>query len=177
MRPSMRLAARSLALLLVAYGLVLAGSAVWARTGITPPPCPRSGTVVIVDVSLRTLCLCQGGESRGVFRVAVGRGGVGKRTEGDGKTPLGAFALSEARPSSRFGLFLPVGYPNADQLRMGYTGSDIGVHGPHRLFSLLRHATLWFDWTAGCIAVATQGDIETIAAWVHSTGAHDIVIR
>jgi murein L,D-transpeptidase YafK len=173
----MRLVARSLASLLVLYGLVLAGSAMWASTAITAPACPQSGTLVVVDASAHSLCLCQGGQSRGVFRVALGRGGVDKRIEGDGKTPVGAFSLSEARPSSRFGLFLPVGYPSADQRQNGYTGSDIGVHGPHRAFSLLRHATLWFDWTAGCIAVATQGEIETIAAWVHTTGAHDIVIR
>jgi murein L,D-transpeptidase YafK len=122
------------------------------------------------------LCLCQGGNSQGFFRVALGRGGVGKHTEGDGKTPIGSFTLSEARPSSRFGLFLAVGYPNAAQRQLGYTGSDIGVHGPHRAFFWLRHATLWLDWTAGCIAVATQSDIEGIAEWVRTTGAREIVI-
>jgi murein L,D-transpeptidase YafK len=172
----MRLAGRSLAVLLVLYGVVVVGSAVWAGAGLSRVTCPASGAVVLVDTASRTLCLCNRGEMQGQFRVALGRGGVAKQAEGDGRTPIGAYGLSEARPSSRFGLFLPVGYPTPEQEKLGYTGSAVGVHGPHVAFFWLRHATVWLNWTAGCIAVGTQSDIEAIAEWVHSTGAREIVI-
>ena len=30
------------------------------------------------------------------------------------------------------------------------------------------------DWTAGCIAVATDEDIEAVAAWVRKQGVKDV---
>jgi hypothetical protein len=89
---------------LIVYGLVLGGSAIWARGALKHPACPPAATILLVDAATHSLCLCANGTPHRVFRVALGRGGIGKLIEGDGKTPRGSFALSDARPSSRFGL-------------------------------------------------------------------------
>lgn len=89
---------------------------------------------------------------------------------------MGRYTLAPARASSRFHLFLPVPYPSPEQRGLGYTGNDIGIHGPHVAFAWLGHATVWIDWTEGCIAVATKGEIEQIARWVRETGATETLI-
>ena len=48
-----------------------------------------------------------------------------------GRTPIGRYRVAPARASSRYHLFLEVGYPTAEQAKLGLTGSAIGVHGPH----------------------------------------------
>lgn len=89
---------------------------------------------------------------------------------------MGRYPLAPARASSRFHLFLPVAYPSPEQRGRMYTGSNIGIHGPHVAFAWLGHATVWLNWTEGCIAVATQGEIEQIARWVRETGATETLI-
>jgi len=158
------------------YALVIGGAALWARSPTTTRNCPSSGSVILVDTTARVLCLCRAGHVDERFRVALGRGGIDKRATFDGKTPLGRYSLGAAIPSSQFHLFLPVGYPTRDQRERGYSGSAIGVHGPHAAFAWLRHATVWPNWTQGCIAVGTAADVEAIARWVRSTGVNEIVI-
>jgi len=133
----MKRALRTGLVLLTAYLLVLAAGSLWARAETSQRPCPGSGSVVLVDAAARVLCLC--GESRveGRFHVALGRRGLGKHREFDGKTPLGRYDLQQAMPSSRFHLFLPVGFPTAEQKANGYSGSAIGIHGPHAGFAWL----------------------------------------
>ena len=161
---------------LALYGVVLGGGAWWANAGLGQGACPPQDSVVVVDTKSQTLCLCNRGQLQGRFRVALGRGGVGKQVEGDGKTPLGAYELGEPRPSSRFGIFVPVAYPTREQAKQGYTGADIGVHGPHRAAVWLGRASLFVNWTAGCIAVGTDHDIRAIAEWVRSAGVSRIMI-
>lgn len=138
--------------------------------------CPAAGVVVQVDSQARALSLCRNGAEEAWFRVALGRGGLDKRAEGDGRTPRGRYSLGPARPSTRYHLFLPVAYPTAEQAREGLTGSAIGVHGPHALFVWLGHATVWTDWTRGCVAVGTRAEVERIARWVRAHAAQEIVI-
>lgn len=170
-------ALRTLLGVVVTLAAALGLSGVWGFTGGNEQSCPSSAAVMIVDTAAHRLYLCQSGVVEDVYRVALGRGGVGKHNEGDRKTPLGTYALSEGRPSSRFKVFLPVGYPTEAQRALGYTGADIGVHGPDRRFTWLRRATVWFDWTAGCVAVATEREIKAISRWVRDTKAREIVIR
>jgi L,D-peptidoglycan transpeptidase YkuD (ErfK/YbiS/YcfS/YnhG family) len=77
--------------------------------------------------------------------------------------------------SAQFHLFIPVGYPTEAQRRSGFTGSAIGVHGPaggyEGSFSTL------VDWTAGCIAVGTDAEIERIVRWVRAERIRRIVVR
>ena len=159
----------------LAYAGVLIGSSVWAE----PPrhaTCPATGVVVQVDSGTRVLSLCRGGVEDASFRVALGRGGLDKRAEGDGRTPRGPYRLGSARPSTRYHLFLPVEYPTAEQAKQGLTGSAIGVHGPHVAFAWLGHATAWPNWTLGCIAVGTRTEVERIVQWVGGNAAHEIII-
>ena len=53
---------------------------------------------------------------------------------------------------------------------MGFTGGAIGIHGPPRGYGTLAQLAMLVarDWTAGCIAVATDEDIDTVAAWVRA---------
>ena len=159
------------------YGLVLGVSAHWARADIQREPCPVSGSVVQVDTGARVLSLCSAGHEEASFRVALGRGGVDKRTQGDGRTPRGRFTLAAGRPSRRYHLFLPVGYPTSEQVKLGFSGSAIGVHGPHVAFAWLGNASAWTNWTEGCIALPTRGAIEKVAHWVAAEHVSDIIIR
>lgn len=129
-----------------------------------------------VDSAARVLTLCRDGKEKASFRVALGRGGVDKKAEGDGRTPLGTYPLGQARDSSRYDLLLPVGYPTKEQMALGLTGSAIGIHGPHAAFAWLGAATAWPDWTLGCIALPTRGNIEQIAKWVTTHRVSEIVI-
>ena len=128
------------------------------------PRCPAGGSVVLVETGQRRLWTCEEGRATGEYAVALGSGGVDKRREGDARVPLGTYPLGPPRASSRFHLFIPVGYPTAAQRREGYTGSAIGVHGPSRYAQ--GAVSTMVDWTLGCIAVGTDAEIETIARWV-----------
>lgn len=133
---------------------------------------------VVVEATRGTLDLCRGGRSEGSFSVAFGVGGVGKRRRGDGKTPLGRYRLGTPRASvGGFHRFIPVGYPTAAQRRQGYTGSAIGIHGPHRATRWLGRAANLVDWTNGCVAVAEDAEIDAIEAWVRRRKAGWIVLR
>jgi murein L,D-transpeptidase YafK len=95
-----------------------------------PPVCFERGTSIVVRTDEHELYLCEQGKLVETYGVALGKGGVNKRRRGDNKTPLGTYALGAPRKSTKFGLFIPVAYPTAEQRGKGFTGGDIGVHGP-----------------------------------------------
>jgi murein L,D-transpeptidase YafK len=139
-------------------------------------PCAADGHLVVVDTKAHTLWLCS--ERRGVayFKVALGRGGLDKTRQGDGRTPLGTYSLGPPRPSARFGTFIPIGYPTPDQSARGFTGKDVGIHGPERRASWLGSLSTWIDWTAGCVATGTDGEIAVVAAFVRERSPR-VVLR
>ena len=69
--------------------------------------------------------------------IASGKGGYGKQSEGDNKTPLGVYAITGKRPDSSLpSLYgsgaLTLNYPNALDKHLGRTGYGIWIHGvPH----------------------------------------------
>ncbi len=138
-------------------------------------PCSGLQTAVFVNAERRTAYSCENGKKQSAYRVALGRGGIGKRVEGDGKLPLGEYSLGTPRASKYFHLFIPVGYPTADQRRRGYTGGAVGVHGPTRMAQ--GPFTTDVDWTLGCIAVGTDGEIDSLASWIRDKRVKRIVIR
>jgi L,D-transpeptidase-like protein len=140
-------------------------------------PCRGLAAALIIDTSSHTMWMCQENDAIAGFRVAIGQCGVGKRDKGDKKTPQGEFDLNMPRPSSKFRLFIPVGYPNAEQSSEGYSGGDIGIHGPHRASLWLGKESANVDWTLGCIAVGTDEDILTVAQWVTDQGVRKVIIR
>ena len=129
--------------------------------------CSRYDTAVVVDVHVRSLWLCELGATQAHYPVALGRGGTGKRTRGDRKTPLGSYALGEPRLSDRFGVFIPISYPTAAQRRRGFTGGEIGIHGPQRRFEWAGSWNTYVDWTDGCIALGTLDEAMEVATFVH----------
>lgn len=157
----------------VALALGLMVLAFAPRAGADEPlaaalPCPEEGDVVTVIAQKHELWLCQQGLPVGRFRVALGRGGVDKRREGDLRTPVGTYALGIPRPSVRFGVFIPIDYPTVEQVSQGFTGSEIGIHGPPRGVAEPDYPITYVDWTRGCIATARDAEIEFIADFVRT---------
>ena len=99
------------------------------------------------------------------YYVSVGRFGVGKKVEGDEKTPHGVYAVTrrigqKELKDSFFGAgALPINYPNPYDRQQGRTGFGIWLHGspkgqPSRpVFS-----------TNGCIVLA-DSDMQAILDW------------
>lgn len=139
--------------------------------------CPRLGTLLMVRTGSRSMLLCEDGKPAGTFVVRIGKNGTGKSREGDGKTPLGRYGLGEPRASATYGTFVPVAYPTSEQRKLGFTGGAIGVHGPDRRERRPGALPNAFDTTEGCVGVATADEIKTIAMWIHTHGATQIVIR
>jgi murein L,D-transpeptidase YafK len=166
----------TIVVLAAGYVSIFAGSALWAKAEVLHLPCRAEGSIVQIDTASRVMSLCRSGREEASFRVAVGRNGVDKRIEGDERTPRGRYSLSAARASNRYHLFLAVGYPTGEQAKRGYTGGAIGLHGPHAAFTWLGHATVWPDWTMGCIAVGTRAEIEEAARWVNANRVTEIII-
>jgi L,D-transpeptidase YnhG len=70
----------------------------------------------------------------GDFFISVGKAGIDKRLEGDGKTPLGAYYITSVRDKKTLPEFygagaLPLNYPNVLDVQQGRTGSGIWLHG------------------------------------------------
>lgn len=140
--------------------------------------CPSNkGALVVVDTKKHTLALCESGRRVEAFRIRLGKHGTGKTREGDGKTPLGRYALGMPLSSATFGLFVPIGYPTADQRKLGYTGSAIGVHGPRRDLRWLGRWVNALDLTDGCVGIATDAEMSRVADFVSRHEAREVAIR
>ena len=139
-------------------------------------PCSGYGTALLLFTGPHVLRQCESGITLKMWGVALGAGGVNKLKAGDRRTPLGSYPLGEPRTSRRFGTFIPVGYPTPEQRRLGYTGGDIGIHGPLRAYRDLGTVNLASDWTLGCIAVESDQVIGEITAWVRKKHVRSIEI-
>jgi hypothetical protein len=138
------------------------------KSAPTQDPCTEKGTAIVAMTSTDVLYTCLNSITVQRYDISTGRGGVGKTREGDLKTPLGVYPLSTPKVSERFGIFIPVGYPTRDQRAKGNTGSDVGIHGPERLFACAGALNVSVNWTQGCLAVADDHFIVEIAAFVKS---------
>lgn len=119
-----------------------------------------------IQTSKRLLFICEQDRVIKKFKIALGSNGVGKTHEGDNKTPLGLYELTTPRLSKRFGIFIPIQYPTPEQVAAGYTGKDVGIHGPIQLASWTEFISTRINWTEGCIAVGNNEYIVYIAEWV-----------
>ncbi len=95
-------------------------------------------TAVAIDLTTYRLYLLENRGGRPVrkndFYVSIGKGGADKRFEGDEKTPVGVYQISDYLPGSglpdMYGAgALPMDYPNAWDRLLGRTGSGIWIHG------------------------------------------------
>lgn len=129
-----------------------------------------------VHTAKRILNICKQGAVVKTFKVAIGYKGVGKKRAGDNKTPVGLYGLAQPRKSTQFKVFIPISYPTSKQLAAGYTGRDVGIHGPTQ-------SNLWSGWlnhlpgaTRGCIAVGKNAYIEYVANWVKANPGTRVLI-
>jgi murein L,D-transpeptidase YafK len=113
---------------------VLAGSAGLVAAGSVraEDACDATDRRVIVRTEGERLLLCDRSTLVASFGVHLGRGGVEKKRHGDNKVPIGVYSLGQPRKSEKFWMFIPIGYPTPEQRKKGYTGRDVGVHGPIR---------------------------------------------
>lgn len=129
-----------------------------------------------VHTATQTLNICKHGTVIKTFKVALGYKGVGKKQAGDNKTPIGLYGLAHPRKSNQFKVFIPILYPTAKQLARGYTGRDVGIHGPTQSsgsFSWLNNLP---SATRGCIAVGKNNYIEYVANWVKANPGTKVLI-
>lgn len=136
------------------------------------PTCPLLNGINVLTAK-KTLNICKHGTVIKTFKVALGYKGVGKKKAGDNKTPIGLYRLAPPRKSTQFKVFIPILYPTSKQLAAGYTGRDVGIHGPTQ-------SSGWFNnlpySTRGCIAVGKNNYIEYVAKWVKTNPGVKVLI-
>ena len=138
-----------------------------------PPPCPARGAAIIVETAAHQMALCDAGNPVKVYRVAIGSGGVAAKRVGWAQTPLGVYSLSGPIPSSQFHVFVPLANPDPKR----FSAWAIGLHGPTRDTKDEGSLNVSVDWTLGCIAVASDAEIDEVAAWVRATRVKRIELR
>lgn len=126
---------------------------------------PRNKHAIAVDASRGRVYLFentpQGLKLVSDYYASVGKLGIEKNVEGDLKTPLGIYYVTNTLdPNSLKDLYgagaLPINYPNPYDLRRGKTGSGIWLHGvPQAQFARAPKAT------DGCVAVSNP-DLQDI---------------
>jgi hypothetical protein len=140
-------------------------------------PCKGLGTLLIADTATQILYLCKNGKSVRDFDFAKGWGGTGKRQEGDERTPLGVYSIKAPQKSaSGFHKFIHIGYPTSFQKKEGYTGSNVGIHGPSRWARCLGRLNTYFNWTNGCLAVASDRDMDEVSRFVEENSVNKLAV-
>lgn len=115
----------------------------------------RSARVVYIKAKKR-LCYYSAGKLLFTAPASYGSAEGKKRFQGDKKTPEGRYRIAPARKSKKYGLFMHLSYPNAQdrtyaKRRGRPAGSAVGIHGPPRAFVFLGSVVTWFNATDGCI--------------------------
>lgn len=157
-------------------GLLLSLGLIWISECYADPNCSLNSGLIVYGKQQRLL-VCENSRVIHNFRVALGTRGLGKTRALDKKTPLGLYDLGQARPSSRFETFIPIAYPTLQQVKQGYTGSAVGIHGPYWLFGLAGEFNTLFNWTQGCVALASQAEISTLALWLKQNPEAKILLQ
>lgn len=131
---------------------------------------PREEHQLFYVKSKNVLCFVEGEQVVWSRQASHGSAEGMKRFEGDRRTPEGRYRISPARKSTRFVLFLPISYPNADDVKGARAvgrraGSGVGIHGPQRWYAFLKEAQALVNHSDGCIVLDEQG-IRELAARV-----------
>jgi len=146
---------------------------------------PEQHHAVVVDTAKSTLYVFEnrGGEAHYVtdYYVTIGKNGFDKAREGDNKTPLGVYhvtdSLSREKLNSTYGKLaeqygvgaLPISYPNEWDRREGRNGFGIWLHGvPFDTYSRPPRAS------NGCVAL-TNEDFTSLSKSVQ-TGLTPVII-
>jgi murein L,D-transpeptidase YafK len=158
---------------------LLAGAAVSRADDLTLRAGALPGGVVEVWKGRREMQLRDGDQLVRSFKVVLGSSPHdAKQIQGDGRTPVGNYFVSEKHEQSRFRHFISLNYPNADDADRGYgarlidanqwadifvatlrgspppwstvLGGRVGIHG------FGGRPYLPIDWTQGCIAISDE---------------------
>ena len=114
-----------------------------------------------VSQESRKVSVCVKQRSISSFDASFGSRGFEKKRKGDRKTPIGLYPIAKPRPSvSKWRTFMHIGYPTREQVSKGYTGGDVGLHGPNQLFPYKNDLV---DYGAGCVIMGTNESIDSIA--------------
>lgn len=133
---------------------------------------------VIVDTKKSRLYIYENAQGQPRFLadyyISQGKNGTEKAREGDQKTPLGVYHVTDYVPKSKLpdlygaGAF-PISYPNEWDKRLGKSGHGIWLHGtPSNTFARAPRAT------DGCVVLA-NADFESIGRFMQ-TGTTPVVI-
>lgn len=130
---------------------------------------PRNRHAIAVDASRSRLYVFEntptGLRLLADHYISIGKLGIEKSQEGDLRTPLGVYFITNTYQRKSLKDFygagaLPINYPNPYDLRLGKTGSGIWLHGtPSNQFSRAPKAS------DGCV-VMSNPDLERILATV-----------
>jgi len=137
---------------------------------------PQQRHALLVDTAKSTLYVFEnrGGEPRYIadYYITIGKNGIDKTREGDNRTPLGVYHVTNQLSRERLNVLygskaelygagaFPINYPNEWDRREGRNGSGIWLHGvPYDTYSRPPRAS------NGCVAL-TNEDLATIAKTV-----------
>lgn len=136
----------------------------WPRQVLALAPSVRH--VVAVDTSRSRLYVLEnqptGPRLIAHHYVSIGSQGIGKREEGDQRTPLGVYYITSRLDRQQLGDFygagaLPLSYPNEHDRRLHRTGANIWLHGtPSGQYARAPRAT------NGCIVLSN----DDLARWL-----------
>jgi len=139
---------------------------------------PEQRYAVVVDTAKSTLYLFENraGTPRYIadYYITVGKNGTNKLREGDKKTPVGVYHVTEQLARDRLDPFygsgaFPISYPNEWDARQGRNGHGIWLHGtPRDTYSRPPRAS------DGCV-VLTNEDLDDLAKRVE-IGVTPVVI-
>ena len=138
--------------------------------------CAGKGKSLYVNADLNKMHVCLRGQKVETFDVSLGSGGMGKSQKGDRKTPIGVYGLGEPRKSrKKFYKFMHVQYPTRAQRSAGYSGGDVGVHGPPVRGDRFKNKNKR-NWGAGCIVLGTDSDTDKVVSYVSENRIRKIII-
>lgn len=141
---------------------------------------PRTKQIIWLKAT-QGLYACEDGKVAMAIKSSIGSNGLFKEKEGDRKTPVGAYWLGLPRTSEKFGIFIPVGYPNASDVKAGRTGSAIGIHGPLRygIFAspCAVESSLSRNWTAGCLAAGRDTQVINLSKWMVKNWPIQLIVQ
>lgn len=121
---------------------------------------------VLINKSERKLILFKGNQVLKSMEVALGLLPKGRKiTEGDFKTPEGAYRLTERNSASDFFLSIRISYPDANDIRHAKlrglpAGGQIMIHGQPNDPRYSEEYYQSTDWTNGCIAVSNADMVD-----------------
>lgn len=132
------------------------------RTRRKPLPPGTIADYVLIEKRAHKLTLFFRHRRLKVYRVALGRGGLGpKLRRGDARTPEGFYRIDRHVQKSRYPHALKLDFPSEKDVAMARRrgarlNADIFIHGLRNGFSWLGRIHRFADWTSGSVAVTDE---------------------